>query len=305
MQPGPTTDDVHDWYLGLQERLCARLEAVDGVARFVSETWERPGGGGGDTRVLQGDGPLEKAAVNVSAVWGDTPPGLSERLPRRAPAPDAGGAGGFFATGISMIVHPRNPHAPTCHANLRHFVTDGGAWFGGGVDLTPYFLYPEDAVHFHRSLAAVCHRHDVADHGAWKRACDDYFRLPHRGEARGIGGIFFDHVTGRPAEVWAFQQDLGDAIAGAYLPIVERRAPTPFGPAEEEWHLRRRGRYVEFNLVWDRGTRFGLETGGRIDSILASLPPRARWDHVAEPGAGSPEAELLDLLTGPPRDWLA
>ena len=305
MQQGPDTDEVHRWYVGLQDRLCARLEAVDGVARFASETWERPGGGGGDTRVLQGDGPLEKAAVNVSAVWGATPPGLSERMPRGA-TPGAGDDGGrFFATGMSMIVHPRNPHVPACHANLRHFVTDAGAWFGGGVDLTPYYVYQEDAVYFHRSLAAVCDRHDVADHGAWKKACDDYFRLPHRGEARGIGGIFFDHLTERPAEVWAFQRDLGDAIAEAYLPIVERRAPTPFGPAEEEWHLRRRGRYVEFNLVWDRGTRFGLETGGRTDSILASLPPRARWDYAVEPAAGSREAEVLDLLTGPPRDWLA
>jgi coproporphyrinogen III oxidase len=211
----------------------------------------------------------------------------------------------FFATGISVIVHPRNPHAPTFHANLRHFATDATSWFGGGLDLTPYYLYPEDARHFHGTLADICARHPVADHPAWKAACDDYFYLPHRGEARGVGGIFFDHLTDRLDEVWAFQRDLGDHIADAYLPVLERRLGAPYGAAEEEWHLRRRGRYAEFNLVWDRGTRFGLETGGRTESILASLPPRARWDYGATPAPGSPEAALLKMVSGPPRDWLS
>jgi coproporphyrinogen III oxidase len=296
MPPGPTITDTHDWYLALQRRLCARLEDVDGTTRFSHDRWERPGGGGGDTRVLQGEGPVEKAAVNVSAVWGETPAGLGEQPVAEAER--------FHAAGISVIVHPRNPHAPAFHANLRHFVTDVASWFGGGLDLTPHYLYREDAGHFHRVIAAVCARHAVADHAAWKGACDDYFRLPHRGEARGVGGIFFDHLTEAPAEVWAFQRDLGDHLEDAYLPILERRLGTPFGPDEELWQLRRRGRYAEFNLVWDRGTRFGLETGGRTESILASLPPRVRWDHGAVATAGSPEAELLEVLTGPPRDWL-
>jgi coproporphyrinogen III oxidase len=296
MPPGPTITDTHDWYLALQRRLCARLEDVDGTTRFSHDRWERPGGGGGDTRVLQGEGPVEKAAVNVSAVWGETPAGLGEQPVAEAER--------FHAAGISVIVHPRNPHAPAFHANLRHFVTDVASWFGGGLDLTPHYLYREDAGHFHRVIAAVCARHAVADHAAWKGACDDYFRLPHRGEARGVGGIFFDHLTETPAEVWAFQRDLGDHLGDAYLPILERRLGTPFGHDEELWQLRRRGRYAEFNLVWDRGTRFGLETGGRTESILASLPPRVRWDHGAVATAGSPEAELLEVLTGPPRDWL-
>ena len=296
MFPGPTAEETHRWFLDLQARLCARLEEVGGSGSFTSDRWERPGGGGGHTRVLQGDGPVEKAAVNVSAVWGQTPAGLGERL--------AAVGERFHATGISAIVHPRNPHAPTFHANLRHFVTDVSSWFGGGLDLTPCYLYPEDARHFHGVIAATCARHAVADHPAWKRACDDYFRLPHRDEARGVGGIFFDHLTEAPAEVWAFQQDLGDHLTEAYLPILERRLATPYGPEEELWQLRRRGRYAEFNLVWDRGTRFGLETGGRTESILASLPPRVRWDHGTVVAPGSREAELIELLGGPARDWL-
>jgi coproporphyrinogen III oxidase len=293
----PGTSETEAWYRGLQDRLCAALESLDGTSRFVRDRWERPEGGGGDTGILQGDGPIEKAAVNVSAVWGDTPAGLSEQM---AAASDR-----FFATGISVIVHPRNPHAPTFHANLRHFATDATSWFGGGLDLTPYYLYPEDVRHFHGTLADACGRHDVADHSAWKAACDDYFYLPHHGEARGVGGIFFDHLTERLDEMWAFQRDLGDHIADAYLPILERRIDAPYGSAEEEWHLRRRGRYAEFNLVWDRGTRFGLETGGRTESILASLPPRARWDYGATPVPGTREAELLDMVKGPPQDWLS
>ncbi len=293
----PDADQIETWYRGLQDRICAGFEEIDGTSRFVSEQWERPQGGGGDTRILRGDGPLEKAAVNVSAVWGDTPPGLSERL--------ASASERFFATGISMIVHPRNPHAPTFHANLRYFTTDTTSWFGGGLDLTPYYLYPEDARHFHTVLRDVCDRHRIADHTAWKRICDEYFHLSHRGEARGVGGIFFDHLTDDLTEVWAFQRDLGDQILTAYLPILERRIATPYGDDEERWQLRRRGRYAEFNLVWDRGTRFGLETGGRTESILASLPPRVLWDEELNPAPGTAEDELLTMVTGPPRDWLA
>lgn len=289
-------DEVEAWYRHWQGDMVAALESLDGGAWFTSDVWERPGGGGGDTRILSGGRHLEKAAVNFSAVHGDTPPQLAERM--------AAAADRFFATGVSIIVHPVNPHAPTFHANLRYFETDNGdAWFGGGADLTPHYLYDEDARHFHATLREVCSRHDVADYAAWKQACDEYFRLPHRGEARGVGGLFFDHLTDRRDEVFAFQQDLGGRLADAYVPILRRRVDVPHGDPERHWQELRRGRYVEFNLVWDRGTRFGLETSGRTESILASLPPRARWEYDHQPQPGTPEAELLELVRGTPRTW--
>ena len=254
--------EVEASYRRIQEELCAALEEIDGVATFGEDVWERPEGGGGATRILAGEGHLEKAAVNFSAVHGPTPPRLSEQLASRAAE--------FYATGVSIIVHPRNPHAPTFHANLRYFETDAGdSWFGGGADLTPYYLYEEDARHFHQVMKAVCDAHEVADYAAWKQACDRYFYLPHRGEARGVGGLFFDHLTEPLPEVWAFQVELGARLVDAYLPILRRRIDIPYGNAETRWQEIRRGRYAEFNLVWDRGTRFGLETGGRTESILA------------------------------------
>ena len=287
---------VADEYRTIQEELCVGLQELDGRSVFRSDDWERPGGGGGLTRVLSGGGQIEKAAVNFSAVEGETPERLSERL--------AGVSTRFFATGISVIVHPANPHAPTFHANLRYFETDAGqVWFGGGADLTPHYLYEEDAHHFHRLLKQACGPHEVADYPAWKRACDDYFFLPHRGEARGIGGIFFDHLTERLQEVLAFQAELGHVLADAYFPILERRMEMSYGQAELDWQEIRRGRYAEFNLVWDRGTRFGLETSGRTESILASLPPRARWVYSHEPDAGSAEERLLETLRASPRSW--
>ncbi|MFP3881262.1 MAG: oxygen-dependent coproporphyrinogen oxidase [Actinomycetota bacterium] len=285
-------------YRDIQAGLCADLEALDGKSTFGTDFWDRPGGGGGVSRILAGDGHLEKAAVNFSAVEGETPERLSERL--------AGESSHFFATGVSIIVHPRNPHAPTFHANIRYFETDGGdAWFGGGADLTPHYLYEEDARHFHRTMKAVCDRHEVADYEAWKKACDEYFYLPHRGEARGVGGIFFDHLTDRLDEVWKFQSDLGRSLAGSVLPILERRVAVSYGEAERSWQEIRRGRYAEFNLVWDRGTRFGLETSGRTESILASLPPRARWVYAHVPEPDTPESVLLETLQAEPRDWAA
>jgi coproporphyrinogen III oxidase len=229
-------------------------------------------------------------------VWGDTPPGLSDRM--------AAAADGFYATGVSIIVHPLNPYAPTFHANVRYFETDGGAaWFGGGADMTPYYLFEDDARHFHRVLRETCERHPVADYTVWKQACDDYFHLRHRGEARGIGGLFFDHLTEELESVWDFQCDLADHLLEAYLPILGRRVDTPYGPEQVAWHELRRGRYVEFNLVWDRGTRFGIETGGRTESILGSMPPRARWEYDHHPVPGTPEAELAEMVSGAPRDW--
>jgi coproporphyrinogen III oxidase len=293
------------WYRGLQSSFTAAIEEIDGAATFVSDIWSRPGGGGGDTRVLSAGRVIEKAAVNFSAVGGPVPEGLSElaAMGRR-----------FYATGVSIIVHPVNPHVPTFHANLRFLEFTAGdsdrpadgtatAWFGGGADLTPYYLYEEDATHFHRVMRAVCERHDIADHRGWKEACDRYFYLPHRREARGIGGLFFDRVAERLDEVWAFQQDLGIRLIDAYRPIVERRAAMEYGNAERRWQEIRRGRYVEFNLAWDRGTKFGLETGGRTESILGSLPPRASWEYGHEPDPASPEAALLRVLRAEPRNW--
>lgn len=290
------TEQIEATYREVQAAFCAAVEEVDGEEKFAADDWVRPGGGGGTTRILSGLGPIEKAAVNFSSVAGETPAALSERM--------AVDGSRFFATGVSIIVHPRNPHVPTFHANIRYFETDTGqAWFGGGADLTPCYVYEPDAARFHRTLKETCDRHAVADYDAWKRACDEYFYLPHRGEARGVGGIFFDHLTEPLDEIWAYQREFGLGLTGLYLPIVEARRDEQYGEQERTWQELRRGRYAEFNLIWDRGTRFGLETSGRTESILASLPPRARWVYGYEPSPGSREAELLELVRGPPRRW--
>jgi coproporphyrinogen III oxidase len=285
----------------LQKDLCASVEALDGVATFATDRWNREEGGGGRTRVIA-DGPvIEKGAINVSAVYGPAPKTLVDHLGIEA--------GEFFATGVSMIFHPRNPHAPTMHANLRYFEIDtgsgdGAAWFGGGQDMTPYYLYEEDAREFHAVLKACCDRHAVADYPEWKAWCDRYFHLTHRREARGVGGVFYDNVDADLEATLAFQEDLGTNLLSAWAPIVERRKDTPVTPEQERWHLQRRGRYVEFNLLHDRGTRFGLQTGGRLESILVSMPPRVRWDYMAEPAEGTPEHELLAVVRGEPRAWV-
>ena len=292
-----STEKLQAWYRNFQDRFCTAIESVDGAAEFAEDVWDRPGGGGGRTRVLAGSGPIEKAACNFSAVWGETPSQLSES--------SAAGSRQFFTTGVSIIVHPRNPFAPTFHANVRYFSTDAGhAWFGGGADLTPHYLFDDDARHFHTVIADVCDKHAVADYPSWKQECDEYFYLPHRGERRGIGGIFFDHLDVDLDEVRAFQREFAESLVDAYTTILHRRIGTPYDESHREWQSIRRGRYAEFNLVWDRGTRFGLETSGRTESILGSLPPVATWRYMHVPAAGSLEAELLDELTGDPRDWL-
>lgn len=289
-------EQIQRGYRKMQDTFCAALEEADGSSRFTIDRWSRPGGGGGSTRILAGTGQVEKAAVNFSAVEGRTPAQLSERL--------ASGSERFFASGVSIIVHPLNPYAPTFHANLRYLETETTSWFGGGADLTPFYFFDEDARHFHSVLRSVCDTHPIADYPGWKKLCDEYFYLPHRQEARGVGGIFFDHLTEGLDDVWKFQSELGNRLAEAYVPILRRRSGMEYGEREIAWHELRRGRYVEFNLVWDRGTRFGLETSGRTESILASLPPRARWDYAHEPLPGSPEAELLELVRSEPRSWV-
>lgn len=289
--------EIESFYRSFQDRFASGLEELDGEGLFAVDPWQRAGGGGGDTRILANGRHIEKAAVNFSAVHGETPSKLSERM--------AAMGDRFYATGVSIIVHPRNPYAPTFHANVRYFESgDEAAWFGGGADLTPYYLFEDDAHHFHGVLSETCARHPVADYPSWKRTCDEYFHLPHRGEARGVGGVFFDHLTDDLDGVWAFQRDLADHLLDAYVPILERRVHAEYGQRETEWQRIRRGRYVEFNLVWDRGTRFGLETAGRTESILASLPPQVSFPYGHEPDSNTPEAELLRLLRGPTRGWV-
>lgn len=282
-----------------QADLCAAFEGRDGAARFVSETWERPGGGGGTARVLTNGGVFERAGVNVSAVHGTTtPPSVWQRRPATQGHP-------YFATGISMVLHPRNPYVPAFHANFRYFEAGDDWWFGGGMDMTPSYGFEEDARHFHTTLRDYCARHVIADYAAFKATCDDYFYIKHRKEMRGIGGIFFDDLQPPGpegfAQAIAFVEDGIKTILAAYLPIVTRRMETPYGDRERQWQLYRRGRYVEFNLVYDRGTVFGLQTGGNIEAILMSLPPLARWEFNYRPEPGTPEAELAGFLQ--PRDW--
>jgi coproporphyrinogen III oxidase len=278
----------------LQDQICAALETLDGGARFREDAWQRPGGGGGRSRVIEDGALFEKAGVNFSDVHGE----LGEEMARSMP----GDGRAFRATGISLVLHPRSPMVPTVHANFRCFSRPGAAWFGGGADLTPYYPWREDAVHFHRTLKEACDRHDPTYYPRFKKQCDEYFYLPHRGETRGIGGIFFDYLQGDLEAVFAFVRDAGAAFVPAYAPIAARRRGEPYGEAEREFQEIRRGRYVEFNLIYDRGTIFGLKTGGRIESILMSLPAVARWKYGYEPPPGSREADLLSYLR--PQEWL-
>ena len=269
---------------------------LDG-SRFHEDSWERDGGGGGRSRVLADGGVFEKGGVNFSEVHGDMSPEFAKNLP--------GEGTRFVAAGVSLVLHPRNPYIPTVHANFRYLVKGTASWFGGGGDLTPYYPFRDDVVHFHRTWKAACDRHPtVSDHATMKKDCDDYFYLPHRKEPRGVGGIFFDYLGSRLDEVFAFVRDAGDSFLSAYLPIARRRQDVPYGERERRFQEYRRGRYVEFNLLYDRGTVFGLKTGGRIESILMSLPPVVRYVYDWHPEPGSPEAELTELYLKP-QDWAA
>ncbi len=300
----PGVEPVRGYLLELQDRICAGLEAQEsGPARFREDVFERERGGMARPRVLADGAVIEKAAVNFSHTRGP-------RLPDAATARRRELTGrGFEAVSVSLIVHPRNPYAPTSHANVRFFLAEAADappvwWFGGGFDLTPYYGFEEDAVHWHRTARAACGPFGADVHPRFKKACDDYFFLPHRAEPRGIGGLFFDDWSeGGFERSFALMRSVGDHYLPAYLPILERRKHTPYGERERDFQLYRRGRYVEFNLVYDRGTRFGLQAGARAESVLASLPPLAAWRYDWSPEPGSPEARLLsDFLR--PRDWL-
>jgi coproporphyrinogen III oxidase len=299
---------THDFFLQVQDEITAALERADGTGRFVTDAWSREGGGGGRTRTLTDGAVFEKGGVNVSAVFGDLSEGFAKELP--------GSGRRFYASGISLVIHPRSPHVPTVHANFRYLEKGEGegasAWFGGGSDLTPWILYDEDAIHFHRTWKDVCARHAAADHAHFKKWCDDYFFIPHRGERRGIGGIFFDYLgldrgDEKPVpnldDVFRFIEDAARCFVPAYVPIVERRKHQTYTDEERAWQLIRRGRYVEFNLVYDRGTVFGLKTKGRTESILMSLPSPVHWAYDHRPRPGTYEEALVSVLRTP-RDWV-
>jgi coproporphyrinogen III oxidase len=264
-----------DYFRGLQDRICAGLEREDGRGRFREDVWQREGGGGGRTRVLVEGTVFEKAGVNFSEVFGQ----FSEEFARQIP----GEGRDFTATGISLVLHPRNPYVPTVHANFRFLTKGNKQWFGGGADLTPYYPFREDVVHFHRVWKQVCDRHPApVDHAHFKKWCDDYFFLAHRQEPRGIGGIFFDYLHSTPEQGgwsadFAFVKDVGRAFNVIYPAIVRRNMNLPWGEGERDEQMTRRGRYVEFNLLYDRGTVFGLKTGGNVEAILSSLPPMVKW----------------------------
>ncbi len=298
----PNIEAVKAYLLDLQERICAALAAEDG-SDFHEDSWDRPGGGGGRTRVLEDGNVFEKAGVNFSHVFGDgLPPSATAQRPELA-------GRGFQALGVSLVIHPQNPHVPTSHANVRFFIAEKpGAdpvwWFGGGFDLTPYYGDCEDARHWHATAKSACDPFGQDVYPRFKKWCDDYFFLRHRGEPRGIGGLFFDDLNEWGFErCFAFMRSVGDHYVPAYLPIVHRRRAQSYGEREREFQLYRRGRYVEFNLVYDRGTIFGLQTGGRTESILMSLPPLVSWRYDWHPEPGSREAELYEVFLKP-RDWL-
>ena len=319
MTDAPDLPAVRAYLLDLQDRICAGLAAEDGGGKpFLPDEWTRPEGGGGRTRILTGGAVFEKAGVAFSHVRGASlPPSATAHRPDLAGRP-------WEALGVSLVIHPLNPFAPTAHMNVRCFCagapnlgtrnlepgTSGAApppapawWFGGGFDLTPYYGFEEDCVHWHRTAREALIPFGDALHPRFKKNCDDYFFLKHRGEPRGIGGLFFDDFNSPGfAQSFALTRAVGDAFLPAYLPIVARRQGTAFTDRERQWQLHRRGRYVEFNLVWDRGTLFGLQSGGRTESILMSLPPLVRWDYGYTPEPGSPEARLLNQFL-PPQDW--
>ena len=300
----PNIDAVKAYLLDLQDRICAGLEAEDGSAKFEEDLWEREGApGGGRTRVLTNGAVFEQAGINFSHVEGDSMPAAAT-----AHRPELVGRS-FQAMGVSLVIHPHNPYVPTSHANVRFFIAEKEGedpvwWFGGGFDLTPYYGNDEDVIHWHQISKDACEPFGEDVYPRFKKWCDDYFYLKHRNEPRGVGGLFFDDLNEEGFEKsFAFMRSVGDHYLPAYQPIVARRKDTEFGERERDFQLYRRGRYVEFNLVFDRGTLFGLQTGGRTESILMSLPPLVKWRYNWSPEAGTPEAKLYDHYLVP-QDWV-
>lgn len=296
-------DQIKTYFTDLQDSICRALKKEDGLAEFQSDKWDREAGGGGDTRVIRNGNVFEKGGVNFSHVHGELPEVLKRETTE---------SGHFDAMGVSIVIHPKNPFVPIIHMNVRYFqMSDrpGGSimdsWFGGGIDLTPSYVFDEDAAYFHQQMKAACDPHDLTYHERFKNWCDEYFYIPHRGEMRGVGGIFFDHL--RPADdkekqdLFAFVRSVGNSFAPTYRTIVAKRKNMSFTESNKQWQRIRRGRYAEFNLVYDRGTSFGLKTGGRIESILMSMPPIASWEYDHKPIQGS--AEQLSLSKFQPMHW--
>ena len=297
-------EQVRAYLLKLQESICDACEQIDGAGRFREDEWSRREGGGGRSRVLEEGAVFEKAGINFSHVYGsELPPSASASRPELA-------GRHFQAMGVSLVIHPRNPYVPTSHANVRFFIAEKNDaepvwWFGGGFDLTPYYGFPEDAVHWHRLARDACAPFGENVYPRFKKWCDDYFYLKHRAEPRGIGGLFFDDLNeGGFEQCFSFMQSVGNHYLPAYLPIVERRKDMEYGERERDFQAYRRGRYVEFNLVYDRGTLFGLQSGGRTEAILMSLPPLVKWRYDWHPQPGTREAELYAVFLKP-KDWLA
>ena len=292
-------EQIAEAFRSLQDTICAALEKEDGTGKFREDRWEHHSGGGGRTRLIQDGSVLEKGGVNFSAVQGPVHPRLQAQmnLPE-GEAPD------FFATGVSIVMHPVSPQVPIIHMNVRYFeLSNGTCWFGGGIDLTPHYIVEDQAAYFHRELQAACFRHHPGFYGRFKKWADDYFFLPHRNETRGIGGIFFDYLKPDHEDhglskqaLFDFVIDVGNVFAPVYTHLMAINRDKAYTETEKNWQYLRRGRYVEFNLVWDRGTKFGLETGGRTESILISLPPQANWAYDFRPEEGSREAGTLNLL---------
>ncbi|MGO1246211.1 MAG: oxygen-dependent coproporphyrinogen oxidase [Oceanisphaera sp.] len=302
MSTQPDISAVKAFLLQLQDTICAGLEQADGVGQFEEDSWDRAEGGGGRSRVMRNGGVIEQGGVNFSHVYGTEMPASAT-----AHRPELAGRS-FEAMGVSLVIHPKNPHVPTSHANVRFFIAEKeGAepvwWFGGGFDLTPFYPVEEDCLHWHQVSHDLCAPFGEQVYPEYKKWCDDYFYLKHRNETRGVGGLFFDDLNQWPFEqCFAFMQAVGNGYLDGYLPIIAKRKDTPYTESQRQFQLYRRGRYVEFNLVYDRGTLFGLQTGGRTESILMSMPPLARWEYDWQPEPGTQEAKLNDFLV--PRNWV-
>ena len=294
-------EEISDWFQHLQDNICHQLEAADSKAKFREDKWERSGGGGGRTRVIENGSVIEKGGVNFSAVYGSTPDSILKALNLEK--------SDFFATGVSIVMHPQSPRVPIIHMNVRYFeMTNGVSWFGGGIDLTPHYVDIDDATFFHQKMKAACDNHNAEYYSKFKQWADDYFYIKHRKETRGIGGIFFDRLSTTESismeDRWAFVKEVGETFAPTYIHLIQKNKDLPYGENEKNWQYLRRGRYVEFNLVLDKGTKFGLDTDGRTESILMSLPPRAQWQYDHQPAAGSQEAQSLNYFKKG-IDWVA